>query len=921
MGDDKEVVDMRFARKEYEIEFFREKGYVRKQCPICGEYYWTLDKESPNCGESPCAPYRFIGEKVVKRSYTIDEMRTAFLKFFKQRNHEIIKPYPVVARWRDDLYLTIASIAVFQPFVTSGEVPPPANPLVISQPCIRLQDVDSVGLTGGRHLSIFEMGGHHAFNYPDKYVYWKNETVKYFHEFATEKLGIPEDEITYEEGVWEGGGNAGPDFEPIAYGLEIATLVFMQYKVVDGEYVELPLKIVDTGYGIERFTWLSQGSPSAFHAIYGNLVKALFDKVGIGDVDDEVFAEYTKLSSMILPPYNKHPDEVKELVARNLGLNIKDVVEVLRKAESVYALLDHTKTITFMLGDGLVPSNSGEGYLGRMMIRKALKHLGFLGLDVPLEGLVRLQIRLWSKTFRKLARRKNVILDMVRVEEERYRLSLSRGIEVVERLIKKKKGKIGLDELVELYDSHGVPPEVVKDVAAKFGVEVEIPRNFYSYVSEKHSIKRPSPHVEEKAVIDTSGLPPTRTLYYEDPRMTKFIAKILKVQDKYIILDQTAFYPEGGGQLSDKGYIIVDGQRYPVKYVFKIGDVIVHELSRSIHKIKPGIATIGEIDWERRSTLMRHHTATHVLLAAARRVLGDHVWQAGAHKDVDKARLDITHYKRLSSKEVKAIEKEANKIVLSDLKVKARFMERMEAEKKYGSKLYQGGVVPGRIIRVVSIDRIDHQACGGTHVERTGEIGLIKILRTERIQDGIVRLVFVAGQRALEEFQNMSVTIEEVAKILETQPSKLVNTARRTMEGLKLLRKEVERLREQYAEEVAKRLLSLYTPIGKLRFVGEVFEGLNIDDLIKLGEKVVKKRDNYVLILGSRDEKAQIVVMAGRKAVEKGIDSAKIIKRIAKFIGGGGGGRSEFAQGGGTNPDGLPKAIEEAERIVREVVG
>jgi alanyl-tRNA synthetase len=247
--------EKRFPETEYHVPFFDEQGYIRKLCPNCGGHFWTVVRDMETCGEASshgCALYTFIGNPPTRRAYSLREMWEAFLSFFEKRGHKRMKPYPVVARWRDDLYLTSASIVDFQPYVTNGIVPPPANPLVISQPCIRLVDVDNTGPTFGRHGTSFEMGGHHAFNYPDKEVYWKDETVRYHHEFVTKELGIPSDEVIYKEHVWIGGGNAGPDLETVVRGLELATLVFMKFRVVDSKFVELPIRTVDTGYGIER---------------------------------------------------------------------------------------------------------------------------------------------------------------------------------------------------------------------------------------------------------------------------------------------------------------------------------------------------------------------------------------------------------------------------------------------------------------------------------------------------------------------------------------------------------------------------------------------------------------------------------------------------------------------------------------------
>ncbi|RLG44975.1 MAG: alanine--tRNA ligase, partial [Thermoproteota archaeon] len=225
-------------RKPLSLEFFEERGFVRKRCPICGEYFWTLDPDRELCGEAPCEPYSFIGKGLTKK-FSVDEGREAFLSFMESRGHTRVSRYPVLAKWRDDLFLTSASIVDFQPYVTAGLIPPPANPLTISQPCIRLKDIDKVGPTMGRHLTIFEMMAHHAFNTPREEIYWMDRTVELFHEYATEVLGVKDEEITYKEGFWEGGGNAGPDVEPMIAGLEVATLVFMNLKETPQGYVEM----------------------------------------------------------------------------------------------------------------------------------------------------------------------------------------------------------------------------------------------------------------------------------------------------------------------------------------------------------------------------------------------------------------------------------------------------------------------------------------------------------------------------------------------------------------------------------------------------------------------------------------------------------------------------------------------------------
>ncbi|RLF18622.1 MAG: alanine--tRNA ligase, partial [Thermoprotei archaeon] len=361
--------------------------------------------------------YMFIGNPPLRKPYTLAEMRKAFLSFFEKHGHTVINPYPVVARWREDLYLTIASVALFQPFVTEGVVPPPANPLVVSQPCIRLLDIDRVGATAGRHLTIFEMGGAHAFNYEHDWKYWKDRTVELCHLFLTEELGLKPELVTYKEDFWEGGGNAGPDVEACVEGLELATLVFMTYRVKNGTYEEMPVKVVDTGYGIERFTWASTGHSTAFHSIYGSLLDRFMDSLGVKEVIDwRIVADAVKeLSS--LPIEEGLKPEVRAKTAVKLGVEANQLEAMLKAAERVCALLDHTKCLAFMLTDGVVPSNTGEGYLARLVLRRALRLLRALKVEVRLGDLVAWQLEYWSRDYPRLMERADIVLEEVELEE------------------------------------------------------------------------------------------------------------------------------------------------------------------------------------------------------------------------------------------------------------------------------------------------------------------------------------------------------------------------------------------------------------------------------------------------------------------------------------------------------------------------
>ncbi len=568
-------------------------------------------------------------------------MREAFLSFFERHGHARIKPYPVVARWRSDIYLTHASIIDFQPYVTDGIAPPPANPLVIAQPCIRLVDISNTGPTFGRHLTIFEMGGHHAFNYPDKpEVYWKDQTVRYHHEFVTDVLGVKSDEVTYKEDVWVGGGNAGPDVECIVGGLEVGTLVFMQYKVVGDEFVKLPIRTVDTGYGLDRFAWLSQGTPSCFHAIYGALLGKVLEMAGL-KADNKFLSQVAKYSGLVSVDKTANRLAARKRVAKLVGMDMETLDKMLIPVENAWAVADHTKCLSFILSEGVVPSNIQEGYLARLLFRRVYRLMRGLGMEIDgLYDIVDMQVDYWGKDYPHVKAMRNEILEMLKVEEEKFEDTLKRGEGMVKRLAIELKAtganRISDATLSELYDSHGLPPEIVKEVAEAEGVPVAIPENFYALVAKRHM--QANKPVEEETEAEHSleaaveALPPTEQLYYPHPYMQEFTAKILKViNNEFIVLDQTCFYPEGGGQPADHGFLSWGKMKAEVIDVQKVGRVIVHKIKASSPP-KEKSAVKGILDWDKRYALMKAHTATHLVNGAARRVLGEHVWQSGLRK-------------------------------------------------------------------------------------------------------------------------------------------------------------------------------------------------------------------------------------------------------------------------------------------------
>ena len=895
---------------EFDVDFMREHGYSRRKCRVCGAFFWTPDPDQELCGESPCVDYTFLRNPPTRRKYSLGEMRNEFLRFFERNGHTIIDPYPVVARWRDDLLVTIASIADFQPYVTAGISSPPANPLVVSQPCLRFEDINNVGLTAGRHLTIFEMGGAHAFNRKGgEYYYWKDGTIAYHHEFATEVLGIPEEYITYKEHFWVGGGNAGPDLEGIINGLEVSTLVFMMYEITDEGLVETPVFTVDTGYGIERWTWLSQGSPSAFHAIYGGVLNKFLDKVGL-----EISEEVLYLNSLYSPHYEYgRLDEVNRYraeIAAKYGLDSTQVIGTLSFYDDVMRLLDHSKSVILLIRDGAVPSNVKEGYLTRMLLRRIFKIMTLRDITDNLYDLFSLQLDYWAPHYSNIEDIRDIVFEILDLEYKKYRNILDRLPKIISRY-KRRFGSIKLDHLIEIYDSYGIPPDMVNEYLSESGEKpVEVPSEFHELVARRHGVSE-----KEGEMLIELGVTGTEPLYYDNPYWRSMTAKVVDVGDNYIILDRTVFYPEGGGQAGDSGVLIIGGDEYRVVDTVNVGGEIRHIVDRKPDKNIVGRVAHGVIDWDRRYSLMRHHTATHILLSSIRKVLGPHVWQTGASKKPDVAHLDVTHYRLPSEEEVSRIEKLANMVVSKNLEVKTLWMERGEAEKRYGPIIYQGGVVPGAKLRLLLVGDWDAEACGGTHVSHTGEVKYIKILSVEKIHDGVIRFIYVAGDAAIEESRAEHIILKKMSTTLNTSIDKLYDAVLKLISEKEKLEKDLDSLRRRYLDLLAEKRYGEAVEVKGYKYVDVVG---SVEDIIYVSEYLENKYPDVIIVgISEVGRGVNITLLIGRLGRERGLDAYKLLSLIAKnVLRGGGKGDERYARFGGRTQ----YSVDELRRLIRDYV-
>lgn len=896
-------------QKEYDLEFFHSNGYHRKKCNACGDYFWTLDNTAEYCGDQPCVKFNFIGNSLAKKPLTLAEVRESFLSFFETHHHtrlqypETGQRCPVVARWRSDIYLTIASIADFQPHVTSGIVPPPANPLVISQPCIRLNDLEEVGRSG-RHLTIFEMMGHHAFNKNIDEIYWKEETVAYCDEFFRKKIGIPREAINYKEQLWIGGGNAGPCVEVLAGGLEIATLVFMNMKEdeqgttnLEGKrYSPNPLNIVDTGYGLERIAWFTTGTPTVYETAFPKMLTFLREE--LNDASD---------------------------------------------ALSVYALADHTKCLSFMLGDGIVPSNVKAGYLARLIIRRSLRFIEKLQLPYSLRQLVEQQLGYLSSEFPSLTKRKDQIVEILDIETRRFSDTLSKGESLIKRILKEKQ-TIDAAALIMLYDTHGMPPDVVQNIAQKENISVTIPSNFDSMIAELHSHEK----VENESEDIQTDLPKTSQLYYDDHYTKEFDATILWKQvtsrGTEVILDKTAFYPEGGGQPADKGILFINKKPITVLHVEKTGQSIIHVLDAPADV---GMHVHGVIDWDHRYTLMKHHTGTHVVNGALRKLFGEHIWQAGSQLGLTEARFDFSHYKPIAENEIQQIEQIANQFIKQAVPVEKKLMQRNDAERQHGFRLYQGGVPPGNLIRVLNIPGIDVEACGGTHLNNIKEIDKIRILKTERIADGVNRISFAAGKMAdayqkeetelyqrivqilspfavIQPTHNISEQLRDAGKIFSVSADQLEKTLQRFLKETTSVKKTTassvvdacqhifnewknsQKQKKTVSSEIIERFIqNAYQIPGTSH---RIVIGISDVDAIATAGVIIKEPGYIVHIYDGKK-----LVSAASEDVD--IDLRPLASELGKILGGSGGGKPKLTQCGGPNKDKIPEVLNTAKEL------
>ncbi len=869
------------------------------------------------------------------------EIRETYLSFFAARGHEIVPSASLVPSAHDpSVLLTTAGMQPFKPYFL-GREKPPAPRLADVQKCFRTTDIEEVGKTA-RHMTFFEMLGNWSFG-----DYFKAESIPWGWDLSTQGFGmdperiwvtvfggdeelglgpdteaieiwratgVPEERIVRlgrEDNFWQAGPTGpcgpcselyldrGPEFgaegerpgDDSDRFLEFWNHVFMSYDLAeDGSLTELPTKNIDTGMGLDRMAAILQDVPSVFETDH---VRPLID------------------------------------LAEELSGRRYDEGGAVTRAMRIVA--DHSRGAAFLIADGVVPSNEDRGYILRRIMRRAIQQGRTLGLEAPWLGrFAERTIELMGDAYPELVAEKAGIRRWVGDEEESFGRTLERGSEMLERLIAEAKetGTSWVDAAAafKLHDTYGFPYDLTKELLAEAGLSVD-DQGFDELMEEQRQRARTasatahgSENTHERVMAFAEGAPPTSFVGYETLRATTGLAAVEAADGKALVkLEESPFYAEGGGQVADSGVLRWAGNEARVVDVYRLGEDQALEVEPSGAAIEPGVAVEAEVDAETRHATMRNHTATHLLHAALRERLGDHVRQAGSAVRPDKLRFDFTHGQALSAGELRDVEERVNEWVKASRAVRWMNMNRSEAERLGAMALF--GEKYGEWVRVVEVDGVSRELCGGTHVANTAEVGIFKIAGEGSSAANVRRVEAITGPAAIDWFRGREAQLQEAGELLGN-PQDPVAAARRAAEQLKQASAGAEKAqREQLggeADGLAGRAEDL--PGGGRIVAAAVEESLqaNPKQLLDLANRVQSKlgRPSVVVLGGEFGGKAGLVALVSKDAVERGASAGSIIREIAPIVGGGGGGRDEMAQAGGKDPSKLGEALAAARAAV-----
>ncbi len=869
------------------------------------------------------------------------EIRDIYLAFFAEREHKIVPSASLVPSVHDpSVLLTTAGMQPFKPYFL-GREKPPAPRLADVQKCFRTTDIEEVGNTA-RHLTFFEMLGNWSFG-----DYFKAESIPWGWELSTqgfgmdperiwvtvfggdEELGLGPDEeaieiwratgvpderivrLGREDNFWQAGPTGpcgpcselyldrGPEFgaegerpgDDTDRFLEFWNHVFMSYDLAeDGSLTELPTKNIDTGMGLDRMAAILQDVPSVFETDH---VRPLID------------------------------------LAEELSGRRYDEGGAVTRAMRIVA--DHSRGAAFLIADGVVPSNEDRGYILRRIMRRAIQQGRSLGLESPWLGrFAERTIELMGDAYPELRAEKETIARWVGDEEESFGRTLERGSELLEQLIAEAKEAetswIDAAAAFKLHDTYGFPYDLTKELLAEAGLSVD-DQGFDELMEEQRARARMasatahgSESTHQRVLAFAEAAPPTSFVGYETLRATTGLAAVEAADGKTLVkLEESPFYAEGGGQVADSGVLRWGGNEARVVDVYRLGEDQALEVEPSTAPLEPGVAVEAEVDAETRHATMRNHTATHLLHAALRERLGTHVRQAGSAVRPDKLRFDFTHGQALSREELRDVEERVNEWIKASRAVRWMNMNREEAERLGAMALF--GEKYGEWVRVVEVDGVSRELCGGTHVANTAEVGIFKISSEGSSAANVRRVEAITGPAAIDWFREREAQLLEAGELLGNRQDP-VAAARRAAEQLKEASAGAEKAQGEQlgteADELAGKAEEL--PGGGRIAVAVVRENLqaNPKQLLDLANRVQSKVDqpSVVVLGGEFGGKAGLVALVSKDAVERGLAAGSIIREIAPIVGGGGGGRDDMAQAGGKDPSKLDEALAAARAAI-----
>lgn len=871
--------------------------------------------------------------------YGVNQLRKMFLEFFESKGHLAMKSFSLVPHNDKSLLLINSGMAPLKPYFTGQEIPPRRR-VTTCQKCIRTGDIENVGKTA-RHGTFFEMLGNFSFG-----DYFKNEAIEWSWEFLTEvvgldpdrlypsvyeqddeafeiwnkKMGIPAERIYRfgkDDNFWEhGSGPCGPCSEIYydrgeKYGcgkpdctvgcecdryMEIWNNVFTQFdNDGNGNYSELEQKNIDTGMGLERLASVVQDVDSIFDV---DTIKAL-------------------------------RDHVCRLAGKEYGVEYQDDV-------SIRVITDHVRSVTFMISDGIMPSNEGRGYVLRRLLRRACRHGRLLGIDGSfLPKLAETVISGSKDGYPELEEKKDFILKVIAKEEEQFNKTIDQGLGILSDMIgdMEKKGEKTLsgDSAFKLYDTYGFPLDLTMEILEEKGMDVD-EEGFKAAMEIQRKTARDAREVTNYMGADVTvyeSIDPSVTstfVGYENLRYeskitvltseTELVEALSDGERGTVFVEETPFYATSGGQEADTGRICtVDGEFQVEDTIKLLGGKIGH-----VGRVVKGMVKVGdkaslEVDAEKRALSARNHSATHLLQKALRTVLGTHVEQAGSSVNEDRLRFDFTHFSALTPEELEKVENLVNESIAKALTVDIKNMPIEEARKTGAQALF--GEKYGDIVRVVNMGDYSIEFCGGTHVGNTSEIMAMKILSETGVAAGVRRIEALTSKGLLKYYDALEAKMRDAAKLLKATPDNLGDKITHLIAENKTLHGEVESLKSKMAQDAAGDIMNQVKEVSGVKLLAAELEGVDMNGLRDLGDQLKEKLGEGVVVLASANGgKVSLMVTATEGAMKKGAHAGNMVKAIAGCVGGGGGGRPNMAQAGGKNPAGIPEALEKAAEVL-----